>query len=70
MNNSYVMKIEYETLVGGVIKQKMVALFDSRDYKESLVRKIIQSYDSYPKIIMILKDDFENVFRSMNPNLN
>lgn len=63
--NHHVAKIEF-TRQTALYKEEMVAVFDDRDYTENRVKKIIQSYDNFPRVIICEKEDFEAVFRSLN----
>ena len=49
----------------GLLHEDMVALFDSRDFTEEQVNKIIRLYDVYRGVIMIDKVTYEKVFRSL-----
>ena len=49
----------------GLLHEDMVALFDERDFTEEQVNKIIRLYDVYRGVIMIDKETYEMVFRSL-----
>lgn len=57
--------IQYKKFIGGAIKIDMVALFDERDFTEKEIKTIIQTYDFYKGVIMIDKDTYQQVFRSL-----
>jgi hypothetical protein len=56
--------IEYRRELG-LLHEDMVALFDERDFTEEQVNKIIRLYDVYRGVIMIDKQTYEMVFRSL-----
>lgn len=56
--------IEYRRELG-LLHEDMVALFDERDFTEEQVSKIIRLYDVYRGVIMIDKQTYEMVFRSL-----
>lgn len=49
----------------GLLKLEKVALFDERDFTEEQVSKIIRLYSEYKGVIMITKETYEQVFRSL-----
>lgn len=63
--NHNIKKIQYKKFIGGVIEVDMVALFDGRDFTAKEIKRIIQTYDFYKGVIMIDKDTYEQVFRSL-----
>lgn len=64
MNKSKVMIIEYEEVYGDY-HQKMVALFDKRDFTEEEALKEIKAQIYSPNLLTIPKSQYELVFRSL-----
>jgi hypothetical protein len=56
----------YEYEVGyGACKIPMVALYDERDFSPETIAKIIRLYSSYKGVVMLTKESYEQVFRSL-----
>lgn len=49
----------------GLLKLEKVALFDERDFTEKEVNQIIRLYSEYKGVIMVSKETYEQVFRSL-----
>jgi len=57
--------IQYKKFIGGITETDMVALFDERDFTAKEIKTIIQTHDFYHGVIMIDKETYEMVFRSL-----
>lgn len=67
--NHHIKMIEYKDYYTDEIFEEMVALFDERDLSEKKVIRIINTCPEHPKVVMMPKTTYENVFRSlMNHN--
>ena len=67
--NHHVKMIEYKVAYSGELftfSEDKVALFDGRDVSEEEVNKLIrEEVDEHPFVVVMTKEQYENVFRSL-----